>query len=96
MFSSPMSQTQAPVSLDTFNMLSALVSTLIEKMNKISIRLGSTVNATPVLPVAPSTEFIPPIPAGAANGMSPASISLHTWFPDIEAAVITAIIMHEF
>ncbi|KNZ80915.1 hypothetical protein J132_03615 [Termitomyces sp. J132] len=53
-------------------------------------------NATPMLPIAPSMEFIPLIPAGAANSTSPASISLCTWFPDIEVVVIMAIIMHEF
>ncbi|KAG5341617.1 hypothetical protein C0989_008596 [Termitomyces sp. Mn162] len=68
----------------------------MKKMNEISIRLGSTVNATPMPPIAPSMEFIPLILAGAANSTSPASISLCTWFPDIEVVVIMAIIMHEF
>ncbi|KNZ71541.1 hypothetical protein J132_08633 [Termitomyces sp. J132] len=54
-------------------------------------------SAVPAQGPQTSAEFIPPISAVAANSTSIVTpTSLRTRFPDIEAAVITAIIMHEF
>ncbi|KAG6898533.1 hypothetical protein C0993_006175 [Termitomyces sp. T159_Od127] len=53
-------------------------------------------HAVPVSPPQTISPFVPPIPGAGTNGASSASLSLRTQFPDVDAAVITAIITHEF
>ncbi|KAG5734538.1 Integrase/recombinase xerD like protein [Termitomyces sp. T112] len=62
-------------------------------------RLHASPAASPSLAAAPSeaSTFVPPIPGTGINGASSAaSLSLHTHFPDVDMAVIVAIITHEF
>ncbi|KAG6901490.1 hypothetical protein C0995_011210 [Termitomyces sp. Mi166 len=85
------------MSMDDFNVLNAMVTELGTLVRDMLARMNS--NATPAQSPQATTaaEFTPPITAVTANGTSiVAPASLHTCFPDIEAAVITAIIMHEF
>lgn len=74
------------------------LSNLVKDM---ALRMSQPTNtSTPVpvaLPPALPSEYVPLITVAAANGMSIiVSTSLHACFPNIEVAVITAIITHKF
>ncbi|KAG6893381.1 hypothetical protein C0992_010225 [Termitomyces sp. T32_za158] len=70
-------------------------------MQDLLVRLNTPNAATPAsAPLAaapPGSAFVPPIPGPGLNGASSAaSLSLRSRFPDVDTAVIAAIISHEF
>lgn len=94
-----MSDPTPAVSIDTFNVLSASVSdlgSLVKMMlQKMDVSKGTAAPTTVLAAHIP--EFVPPITAVTANGMSIiAPTSICAYFPDIEAAVIVAIVTHDF
>ncbi|KAG6889029.1 hypothetical protein C0992_006652 [Termitomyces sp. T32_za158] len=85
------------VSTDDFNALNATVTELGSLVRDMFARMNSNAAAMQTPQAITTAEFTPPITAVTANGTSiVAPTPLRTCFPDIEAAVITAIIMHEF
>ncbi|KAH0586788.1 hypothetical protein H2248_005639 [Termitomyces sp. 'cryptogamus'] len=86
------------ISTNDFNTLNATISKLGTLIRDMVTRMNT--NGGPGCPVQASqaaAELIPLIMVVAANGTSIVTpTSLHTCFPNIEVAVIMAIIMHEF
>ncbi|KAG6842975.1 hypothetical protein H0H87_008875, partial [Tephrocybe sp. NHM501043] len=84
-------------SAEEFSELQLSVAALTDIVKEMSSRTTSA--AAPPTPspinLPASLEFVPPISLTSTNGAS-LSPSLCSCFPNIEAAVITAIIMHKF
>ncbi|KAG5724415.1 hypothetical protein E4T56_gene15995 [Termitomyces sp. T112] len=96
-----MTDLSTAVSVNAFNSLSVSMSDLTNLVKDMALRMGPATSAPTPSPAAPLTtmpaEFVPPIMAAAANSTSlTAPTSLHACFPNVEAAVIMAIIMHKF
>ncbi|KAG5350190.1 hypothetical protein C0989_012323 [Termitomyces sp. Mn162] len=96
-----MTDLSTAVSVNAFNSLSVSMSDLTNLVKDMALRMGPAMSAPTPSPAAPLTtmpaEFVPPIMAAAANSTSlTAPTSLHACFPNVEAAVIMAIIMHKF
>lgn len=76
--------------------LHAMMSKLLTSISALS----SVPMALQQPALAPSTlaggPFVPPILGNSTNGASPLPLSLRTQFPNVDAAVIMAIIMHKF
>ncbi|KAG6894682.1 hypothetical protein C0993_011003, partial [Termitomyces sp. T159_Od127] len=101
--------TEAAVSVEDFATLRKSHAQLHTMMSELLTTISSMSNAAtpshtpaapqhtvPVSPPQTISPFVPPIPGTRTNGASSASLSLCTQFPDVDAAVITAIITHEF
>ncbi|KAG5350286.1 hypothetical protein C0989_011735, partial [Termitomyces sp. Mn162] len=103
-----MSHSDSPVSAEEFSALRDSNRELQAMMQEILGRLpqvNSPSTAAPPAPTLPSaapplqgSSFVPPIAGIGVNGAysSTASLSLRTRFPDVDAAVIGAIISHDF
>ncbi|KAG5353398.1 hypothetical protein C0989_007183 [Termitomyces sp. Mn162] len=85
------------VPTNNFNMLNAMVAKLGGLVRDMFARMNANATLTQASQATMAVEFIPPIIAVAANGTSIVALtSLHTCVPNIEVAVIIAIITHEF
>ncbi|KAG6806096.1 hypothetical protein H0H87_003165, partial [Tephrocybe sp. NHM501043] len=84
-------------SAEEFSELRLSVAALTDIVKEMSLRTASAAAPPAPSPVnlPASSEFVPPISLTSTNGAS-LPPSLHSCFPDIKAAVITAIIMHKF
>ncbi|KAH0585101.1 hypothetical protein J132_10204 [Termitomyces sp. J132] len=85
--------------LEELSMLRKSQAELQSLMQDLMSRLHASPAASLPPAAAPSeaSTFVPPIPSTGINGVSSAaSLSLHTHFPDVNTAVIVAIITHEF
>ncbi|KAG5337179.1 hypothetical protein C0989_010376 [Termitomyces sp. Mn162] len=97
---------EATVSVAEFAALCESHSQLHSMMSELLTTISSMLNTSPLVAVSqqamttvsPQTigTFIPPIQRAEINGMSAVLLTLCTQFPDVNAAVITAIIMHKF
>ncbi|KAG6843358.1 hypothetical protein H0H87_005488, partial [Tephrocybe sp. NHM501043] len=91
--------TMSSPSLKEFSELRASVTSLTEIMKEMALRIvPSPTPSAPspaITPVVPSIEFMPPVSLTNVNGASPPH-SLCFRFPNIEVAVIVAIITHKF
>lgn len=81
--------------------LQALLSQLIARVDAQVPSLATSAPPPPPTPQPTPTQavgnFVPPITAPSINGTSPAApLSLRSWFPDVEAAVLAVIITHDF
>ncbi|KAH0591438.1 hypothetical protein J132_07325 [Termitomyces sp. J132] len=97
------SDPNAPVSQEAFNVLqhshTELHSMLRDLLMRVPLPAASlSASHAPDPTAAVTSAFVPPIPGAGVNGTSTftAPFSLRTRFPDVEAAVIGAIILHEF
>ncbi|KAG5717591.1 hypothetical protein E4T56_gene5241 [Termitomyces sp. T112] len=81
-----------------YTMMSELLTTISSMSNAAAPLHTPTApqHAVPVSPPQTISPFVPPILGAGTNGASSASLSLRTQFPDVDVAVITAIITHEF
>lgn len=103
-----MSSAQPAVSVEEFTALHESHSQLHTMMTELLTSISSMTSNSIATPAATPQDaastvqlqvvsaFVPPIPGVGTNSTSTASITLHTQFSDVDAAVITAIITHEF
>ncbi|KAG5335384.1 hypothetical protein C0989_001292, partial [Termitomyces sp. Mn162] len=97
------SDPNAPVSQEAFDALQSSHTELHPMLRDLLMRVPLPA-ASPLASHATNTTaagasaFVPPIPDAGVNGTSTftAPLSLRTRFPDIEVAVIGALISHEF
>ncbi|KAG6867237.1 hypothetical protein C0993_005336, partial [Termitomyces sp. T159_Od127] len=83
---------------DSHAELRAMMQDLLARFNSTPTASTSLFTTTPMpAPTLPGPTFVPPIPGVGLNGASSAAfLSLRTHFPDVDSAVIVAIISHEF
>ncbi|KAG5729754.1 hypothetical protein E4T56_gene951 [Termitomyces sp. T112] len=96
------SDPNAPVSQEAFDALQSSHTELhpmLRDLMRVPLPAASPLASHAADPAAAgASAFVPPIPGAGVNGTSTftAPLSLRTRFPDIEVAVIGALISHEF